>query len=408
MSRHACRGCSELEVDIVWQLVPAPYGDQFTLSKQEAVQLLKHPLDLGLCATCHLLQLVGDVNTRQIYANYLYQTSVTTELSDLYQQLALTLVDKAEIKKDDLVVDVGSNDGTFLQAFKRYGVRPFGIEPAAGPADAAIKRGVATLCAFLDDESTSQCLDVVGEAKLVSANFVWANIPKPKDFLRNLARLASADGLISIVTGYHPDQFAVNMFEYINHDHLSYFTVAYVSELARELHLELVSANRLETKGGSIHFVLRKEPKSVRVPSGVRQLIQREMWMGSAESSTYFALAKRIDLIAEQFRYILNALPEGKLVGVGASISTTHLLYQFGLGDYIRVLLDDDPRKHGRYSPGIGIQVQPLDSEWVSREATIVLLAWQHTLTLMDRLKKLDFPGQVALPLPNPKLLVHF
>lgn len=401
-----CRGCGCVELEVCWTLNPSPYGDLFRQSRNDAKELPKVGLTLAICSGCLLLQLLEEVDSVQIYSDYLYQTGITVGLPDFYTRLAGDLCRRLELTDGELVVDVGSNDGSGLVPFKNLGMEVVGIEPAHGPAAAATNIGIPTKIGFLSQSVCDEVVADFGQARLICANAVLANVPDPLEFLRCLGGMLADNGVISIVTGYHPDEFAVNMFDYINHDHLSYFTVASMSALARLAGLELVSASRVEHKGGSIHFVLSSGgDRALKVDESIEKLLQREEWLSANQSKMVEELARRIARVKQKNERLLNLTGANLFAGIGASISTTHLLHQFELGNRISALYDEDIRKVGRYSPGFGIEVRSLSEVDDLTGGVLLLLAWQHTSVLLRRLQVFGFRGRVIVPLPEPQVV---
>ena len=398
---RSCRLCSSGETEIAWSLCPAPYGDLFQKDQMSAISLKSHSLTLILCQNCKLLQLAEKVDADEIYNNYVYQSSVTSGLKSYYQRLAREMVNLIGLVPSSLVVDVGSNDGTGLQPYRECGIRVFGVEPSNDPAKVAVDSGIPTLNEFLNDESVAKVISEVGLASLVCANYIAANVSSPVDFFRSIRSLLSSDGWVSVLTGYHPDQFAIGMFEYINHDHLSYFTVSSAITLAKESGLILVNAQRVEHKGGSIHLVFRTKESNARQNESVTQLLQREEWLRVKELETYTTFADEIKVKGNQIRHELAKLNSQNLAGVGASISTTHLMYQFGLNDFMSTLFDDDKNKIGRYSPGLGLPVLALNELDAERLETVVILAWQHSEVLRRRIADLKFEGMTISIMPR-------
>jgi hypothetical protein len=244
----------------------------------------------------------------------------------------------------------------------------------------------------------STCISQFGQAKLVMANYVSANVPNPVIFFKNLKDLITEDGTISIVTGYHPDQFSINMFEYINHDHLSYFSVSSAVNLANQVGLKLVSAERIEHKGGSIHLLFKHVENDSLVTESISQLLQRESWMQIENLAFYQLFKNRIEKASLDTQ---KNLPKSALIGIGASISTTHLLHQFEIGDRLIMLMDEDKNKIGTFSPGFGIPVQPLHNLLEDSLNTVVILSWQHTDILIKKMLKIASGIKIYIPLPN-------
>ena len=405
MTNPRCRICGSHDLELAWELAPSPYGDLFRETKEAAQNLPLIGLTLVICRECKLLQITQEVDVEEIYQDYLYQSSVTSGLTDYYRRLSDQLIAQFGLQADDLVIDVGSNDGTGLIPYRDRNFRILGIEPSRAPAAAALAVGIPTINSFLDESTVAFALREHGPAKLVCANYVAANVPDPVAFFQSMRAMLTPGGAISIVTGYHPDQFAVNMFDYINHDHLSYFSVGSALRLAEACDLKLTGADRVEHKGGSIHLVFYPVDAAVQPDESISKLIQRERWLRVSDVATYNALASRIDSAGSEVRELLSTLGASEVAGIGASISTTHLLHQFGIGERVSRLFDDDANKIGRFSPGFGIEVSPLKDirTWVG--GSTILLAWQHSEVLAKRAADEGFVGPTVVPLPRPLLL---
>ena len=401
MSDRSCRICGSCALEIAWDLAQAPYGDLYCESRESAQKLPLLGLTLVLCQGCELLQIAQEVDVEAIYLDYLYQSSVTVGLGEYYRRLTNSLILELELRASDLVVDVGSNDGTGLRPYRDAGMRVLGIEPSRGPALVSTDAGIPTINSFLDPSSVNEVLEQHGVAKLVCANYVAANVPDPVAFFQSMRAILAPGGVISVVTGYHPDQFAVNMFDYINHDHVSYFSVTSAVKLAEASGLQLTGAERVEHKGGSIHLLFRAAESEATPDESIVKLLQREGWLGSGTLTTYADLSARIEAASREVHQLLDTLPDSVVAGVGASISTTHLLHQFGIGSRVTRLFDDDANKIGRFSPGFGIEVSPLKDLGRGQSRSAILLAWQHSKVLLDRMRSVGFKGNVIVPLPH-------
>ena len=128
------------------------------------------------------------------------------------------------MRRDDLAIDLGSNDGTMLAAFKAQGLKALGVEPAKLIAQHASENGLPTIGAYFTRKLSDWIKTKYGPAKLITANYMFANIPDFHDFLSGINNLLADNGAFVMQTGYHPDQFQLGMFDYIYHEHFSYFT----------------------------------------------------------------------------------------------------------------------------------------------------------------------------------------
>lgn len=404
--RFDCRSCAAGNLDYVGEMRRSPLGDAFRPLQEQAMNQPSFRLPLGICRVCALLQLTIDVDPGDIYGDYLYTTQTTPALSQFYAQLASALIRDLDLEESKLVIDIGSNDGSGLAPFHAAGMSVTGVEPAPRPALIARERGIPTIQDFLTTETRDQILSKLGPAKLITANFMLANVSEPSEMLSLMASILSSDGVISVITGYHPDQFSVNMFEYVNHDHLSYFTVASFNEMAEACGLTIARATRLEHKGGSIHFLLVPSG-STHCPSdgSVTQLKQREKWLDVNDPIFFQSFLQRVNSAKSQFWDLVRSIGTPTFSGIGASISTTHLLHEFEMGELVEEFFDDDPAKVGLFSPGFGIQVRSLSEIHARKAESVLLLAWQHSAALIGRLQTEGLVGKVILPLPSPKVL---
>ncbi len=392
-----CRLCKSKSLKVLWDLNPSPYGDLFCDEQNKAKTLAQIKLTLQMCDSCKFVQLGEEVNIDEIYRDYLYNSSITPGLPSFYNRLSSRLICSLNLNSSDLVIDIGSNDGTALVPFKEKGFKVVGVEPAIKPAEKANSNGITTINSYLSEDTVSEVLSKFGQAHLVMANYVSSNVPDPVEFFKLIKSLIHVDGVISIVTGYHPDQFSINMFEYINHDHLSYFSVSSALVLADLAGLKLISAEKIEHKGGSIHFIFKSSETLSESQESINQLAQREYWMRIDKLSFYDDFKNRVEVEKLKCRKLL---PESGLVGIGASISTTHLLHQFEIGNRFDLLLDDDLNKINKFSPGFGIKVQALNSYHDDSRNFVTILAWQHSKILLRKYRELNQTAKILIPLP--------
>jgi SAM-dependent methyltransferase len=396
-----CRICGSRQVETVLQLTDTPLEDRF-LRHPRFQQTF--PLEVALCEQCGYLHLPYIVNPEASYSEYLYVSAVTEGLRNHYDAYAREIVSGFDISQGALAVDLGSNDGSMLASFKRSGMRVVGVEPANAAAKAANDRGLTTLVDYFTDTVAERIRRKEGPAGLVTANYMFANVEDPIAFVRSVVRLLDKDGLFVVQTGYHPEQMKINMFDYIYHEHFSYFTVEVLQYLFSMCGLELIDAVKTSPKGGSLRVVAQLQGGTHPVRPSVSMLIEEERASGMRNQETYRRFAERIRSSRESVRAHLDTLKSqgSTIVGFGASHSTTTLLYHFGLDDYLEYLVDDNTLKHGTYSPGKHLPVYPADRLSQEEPCHILLLAWQHRETIIEKHKRLlDSGSTFIVPLPS-------
>jgi len=397
----SCRFCKIRNLLKIWKISESAYGDLFATKKEVAISAPTYDLTLAYCLECRLLQLAEDTDIEVQYDDYLYQTKITFGLNEFYKGVVNELL-SLSLSENPQVLDIGSNDGSFLRYFQERGVAVTGIEPSKTPSRVANENGVFTFHRYFNHNFGQELRKSQKMFDIISVNYTLANIPNLKDFIAGIAEVLKKDGIVSIVTGYHPDQFNVNMFDYVGHDHLTYFTVANLKRFFAEFGLKILDVKRIEHKGGSIVAFLSWENSSYVSKSTVHQLMQREKWMKADTVEFVDELSTRIGRVKSSLLEYVESMKyeEKSIAGLGASISTSYLIEFLEIGHFLNNLYDDDSLKHNRFSPRVGLKVLDLVNLPKSNQESALLLAWQHTDRFLFRLEQLAYTGRIIVPLP--------
>jgi hypothetical protein len=392
----------------VFELNPTPPGDAFVPLDRLTVPQPSYPLVLSLCEGCGYLHLPFVLSPSVSYTGYLYVTKITLGLANHYQEYADRVVEFVRPAPGALAVDIGSNDGTMLESFKRRGLQVLGVEPARGAAEAAIRAGIPTLVEFFDISLADSIVRDHGRPAIVTANYMYANIDEVSAFTNAIAQLLAEDGVFVVQTGYHPEQMKINMFDYIYHEHFSYFTVRVLRDLFARCGLVLVHAEKQAAKGGSVRVIAQRAGGRRGVNPSVDAIIKEEDSSRMAAADTYREFAVRINRIRTETRVQLDELRARglRIAGYGASHSTTTLLYHFELAPYLEYLVDDNTVKHGMYSPGYHLPVYPSDRLYEDKPDVVVVLAWQYTESILNRNRRfVEQGGTFVVPLPALRMV---
>jgi hypothetical protein len=401
-----CRLCGSSSIEVVLSLAPTPPEDMFMPTEQSAKALKAYPLDLALCRGCGYVHLCDILSPQVSYASYLYKSTVTLGLGDHYDSYAAHIIDTYSIQAGSAVVDLGSNDGTLLSGFKKRGMRVLGVEPARQIAEAAHRNGIPTMCGFFNHEAVQEIVSSSGRPAVITANYMYANIDDLHTFTRNVESLLADDGIFVIQTGYHPDQMKIFMFDYIYHEHFSYFTVSLLDAFLARYHLQVIDVQSTHAKGGSIRLVAQKKSGRRKRNESVERYIQAEKDAEMTSPATY----KKFGLELAEKKSTVHAMLQQtnlqgkKIVGYGASHSTTTLLYHFELGPYLSYLVDDNPIKHGTFSPGLHLPVHPASRLLEDKPDYVVILAWQYQDSIYRRNQDYLRFGSMIAPLPSLRI----
>ena len=143
--RDTCRGCSGSELDLFFSLAPTPIGDAYVTADKLNISQPSYPIDLYMCRSCGLAQLIDVIDPDVLYGEYIYVTSSSTGLSEHFQGYADSVTNRCKLTPGSLVVDLGSNDGTLLRCFQKRGMTVVGVEPASHIAARATSMGIPSI-----------------------------------------------------------------------------------------------------------------------------------------------------------------------------------------------------------------------------------------------------------------------
>ncbi len=384
-----CLVCKATDLISALPLEATPLTDKYLSSKEEAIQLQLYPLELLICQKCKHCQLSFFVSPELSYENYLYQSSVTHNLSGNFRQYASDIKSRFNASQIKLL-DIGSNDGSMIAACEIIGIDAMGVEPSPHIAEAANKLGRKTVKGYFNQEICKQISDSDGLFDVITLNNVLANIQNPEETIRlSRSLLKDAKSEIIIQTGYHPEQFSKGLFDYIYHEHYSYFSISSVRKLAQLTELNIVDISFNQLRGGSVRIHLSPSAK----PSNYVFNSDKSEKFTSIED--FIALKNELHSQKDDLTKRLSELREKsyRIIGFGASHSTGTLRSFFEFNKFIEFVIDDNSLKWNTFCPGTAIPVYPPSQIEFKSTDVIVVLAWQHYDKIYGKYKYLENIG---------------
>jgi hypothetical protein len=381
-------------------LKPTPLGDYLTNSEESAKELQHYPLDVALCNDCGHVYLPLVVQPQLSYDNYHFQSNASPGLINQFSPVVDRIC--AQTSNCGLkVIDIGSNDGSWLELFRARGFDTLGVEASPQASKAAASRGISTVTAFFGPEVASEIRTTRGFPDVITMNYMLANVPELHEFFKSIETISDTSTLISILTGYHPHQFNCSMFDYVYHEHLSYFTVSDLARLAEQHGLFIDLIEFVPLKGGSLHVILRKGKYEQN--DAVNRYLQFEDWQGVRMPQFYESLMNRIDRAKIQTLESLTAKSKSgsPVYCYGVSHSVTTFNYELELASHYSGAVDDNADRWSLFTPGTGLRIESPEITLSKNECVVVVAAWQHDFRIRQRLSHLGFQGEVIQPLPR-------
>lgn len=405
MKRTRCSACKYDDLRLILDLGLSPIADNYT---KEPDVVTHYPLQLGVCAGCHLVQLL-EVVPDLFGSGYSFYSSASAPLSTYHAAYASDVLNEwnlapGGLARKPLIVEIGSNDGDFTRHFKQPGWRVVGVDPAQGPSDVAASRGIDTIVKPFGRNLAHEIHAQQGPADIIIANHVLAHVESVFDVLAGVEELLTHSGTAYVEVQYLPDLILNNAFDLVYHEHRNFFTLTSLRSAARQHNLHVVDATLTDRQGGSLRVKLKRASgASDRVTS----LLRSEAWL--ADTDVYAGLQGR----AERLRTRLLQLLEDErdagrvVVGYGAPAKATTLLNFCAIDtELIKFVTDTTEAKQNRYIPGTGIKIfnpQDVEREHVD---TSLILAWNYAGPIMRNEQQFTIDGgRWIVPIPAPMLL---
>lgn len=407
--RDTCRLCCSKNLVKVVSLTPTPPANAFVSKNRLDEKQECYPLDLWFCRNCSHLQLLDVVDPDVLFSEYVYVSGTSPVFIKHFEDYASTVINYSKLDKDSLIVDIGSNDGTFLRCFKSAGFRVLGIDPAAKIAEQATKSGIKTIHAFFNKDISEEIQTSFGQADVVTANNVFAHIDNLEEVVVSINELLTDDGIFVFEVSYLLDMYEGTLFDMIYHEHLDYHSIQPLIKFFQQFDMKIVKAERVNTHGGSLRCYVQKIAGAKVIDSSVSELVSLERKHKLDNENTFISFGKEITKKGQVLRALLSEVTSsGKQVaGFGAPAKATTLMYHFGIdADDISFIVDDSPVKQKLFSPGLHIPVLPASAIEKLKPDYLLILAWNFADSIVSKNEKfLNEGGKFIIPLPEPRVI---
>jgi len=403
-----CQICDSRDLSSIIFLGYLPPVNTMPPINASPVEEPSFPLELLRCDDCGLVQIGLEVSQEVLFPeSYPYLSGSTRILRDNFAQQYQEVQDVVGLEEDDLVIDVGSNDGTLLYNYLLGGHKVLGIEPSQA-ADVAIKQGINTEKTYFGLATANRIREQYGPAKVVTACNVFAHITDVHAVVDGIVNMLGEDGVFVSESHYLADLVETLQYDTIYHEHLRYYHLGAIQSLLEKHDLEVFHVNRIPTHGGSIRvFAGRKGRRQVK-PS-VENCLAREEQLGinSGKGLADFrarVISSKLDLYA-----MLAPIKAAgaRIYGIGAPSRGSTLINYLGLDDGIleAVMEVSTSHKLNKYMPGTRIPVLDERKLYEDQPEYALFLSWHIADELAPILRKNGFKGKFIVPLETPKII---
>lgn len=396
-----CRCCNSENLEVVLDLGDQPWGNDFRSSSEEVPV---YPLRLAVCGDCWTPQVDYTVPKHIMYADHTYLSSANKSMVEHFESVAnksVTLV----TKERPLVVDIGSNDGTFLKCFHKLDCNTIGVEPSARTAKIALNSGIRTINDFFNDYLVDEIIHNDGRADIVSAANVLYHVEDLHEILSSIPRILSDDGIFVIQGTYWVSLMQNLAFDIIYHEHLLYYYLGNLNKLLNKYGMELFDVDFCEVHGGSFVAYACRQGRRLKTQQ-LMVAMEKEKELLLNNINTYKDFGMRVAELKTDIISTLTRLKDtgSSICAYGAPVKGTVMLSYCGIDQtLIPHALEVNPLKIDTYIPNTGIKV--INENTASDYDYYFVLAWNF-INYFREIDKENGKSRRYIT-PSPKVKIH-
>ena len=401
---NKCQICNSNKLNLILDLGHQPLCDTLLTKEMLNQPETTYPLRMFWCEECSLAQLDYCVDGNVVFhPDYPYRTGVTKELVEYLNSMSNSLISKYNLKHNDLIVDLGSNDGTLLAGFKEHGMKVLGVEPT-NISKIANQSGIETVQKFFTADIADEVKTKYGGASMIIATNMFAHMASIGEVMSGIEALLKDDGVFVFENHYLLDVIQGGQFDTIYHEHLRTYSLKSLIKLFSYYDFTITDVERGSRYGGNIRVHVTKG-KNRPVSENVTTLLDLEEDSGLYKLETYRKFAERVKKAKKDFvNFLLKVKNDGKTVVAnscpGRSVT---LLNYYGVDTDLIPYIAEQPTslKLGMFLPGKLIPV--INNEILVKEQPdyVILLAWHYAEPIMEQLRIRGLKSNFVIPLPD-------
>jgi hypothetical protein len=405
-----CRICGNKDLIPVLQLGNQYLTGVFPKSKDE--NITSGPLELVKCHQdgCGLLQLRHSYILEEIYGNnYGYRSGLNQSMVNHLHNKVSALLEKIILKKDDLIIDIGSNDSTLLQNYPRNGYILVGIDPTSNKFKSFYPDHIINIPDFFSADIVRNNFGQK-KAKIITSISMFYDLESPMDFMGGVYEVLDDDGMWVIEQSYMPTMLELNAYDTVCHEHLEYYALKQIKWMADRVGFKIIDIEFNNVNGGSFSVTMAKKSSPYKENTLlIQEILHREKERGLDGLLPYEEFKKRVyrhrdDLI----RFMEQKRIGGKMIlGYGASTKGNVILQFCGLTEkHIPFIAEVNSDKFGCFTPGTLIPIISENQARAMKPDYFMVLPWHFKAGILEREKEyLNGGGMLIMPLPQIEIV---
>ncbi|MDA9071232.1 class I SAM-dependent methyltransferase [Candidatus Pelagibacter sp.] len=347
-------------------------------------------MEVGFAEDISLFQLKDHPTPEQMFnSEYPFFTG-SSEFMKIHFLKYANFIKKNYLKNNSKIVEIGSNDGTFLQNFKDSDLDFIGFEPSSNVAEIANKKGIKTLNNFFNLDSIEQINEFKNKTDVIYAANVICHVPNLPNLIKSVDKLISREGVFIFEEPYLGAMFEKTSYDQIYDEHIFMFSGSSVQKIFNLFDMELIDLIKQPTHGGSMRYVVAR--KGMRtINKNVERIIGEEKLKNLDNFNFCEKFKNNCESSKKKLKKLLNDYKKDgkKIAGYAATSKSTTILNYCGIGvDIIDYICDTTDEKINKYSPGMHIPIVSVDHFRNNMPDIAYLFAWNHKDEIFNKEKE--------------------
>lgn len=398
----ACRICGSSSLQTVLDLGDQALTGIFPKTKDEKVA--SGPLELGRCDECGLVQLMHNYDLSQLYGQtYGYRSGLNQSMVRHLQGKVAKIKELVSINDGDMIVDIGSNDGTTLNAYNRD-VNLVGVDPSGEKFFQYYPKGATLIPQFFSAQAVQNKFPG-RKAKVITSIAMFYDLEQPQIFVNEIASLLDDEGVWVFEQSYLPAMIEAKSYDTVCHEHLEFYAAKQIKHMLDKANLKIVDMAFNDINGGSFSITAAKNESSYPEATALmREIMQKETALGLDNITVYQKLEADMREHKDNLIGLLNELKNAgkKVLGYGASTKGNVLIQYCGLNsNLVPSIAEVNPDKFGSYTPGSKIPIISESEATAQNPDYYIVFPWHFRENIIQRNQDfLNKGGKFIFPLP--------
>jgi 2-polyprenyl-3-methyl-5-hydroxy-6-metoxy-1,4-benzoquinol methylase len=394
-----CKVCANKLSKVFCDLNKTPLANSYRDSLNTINDEVRYPLKVFFCSNCMLVQLPEMVMPKDIFTDYAYFSSYSSDWLNHASKLCEVSIKKFSLQRDDLITEIASNDGYLLKKFKESNYNNIlGIEPAKNIANYANKQNINTENIFFNEETSKYILKKYKYSKIIFSLNVLAHVPNINSFVNGIKKILHKNGCWIIEFPHLLNLIDKTQFDTIYHEHFSYLSILSLDYILKDVNLKIFDIEKIPTHGGSLRVFVCHQESSYKENISVLKIREEEIKFGLKNDDIYLNFQQKVENKKCKIMKYLENLNDNKIYGFGAPAKATTLINYCKIDKYINYVADNSPAKQNKYIPGTEIQIKNIDHLLQSKPKNILVFPWNISEEIKKELNyKSDFDYKIHL-----------